>query len=194
MINKARCFRSPNGAQTFPVTELWTVEKQFSSKMDLPGITPCMHAPQINACAFFWPLSHGASIFDGNSFSTVQSDVTRKIMPRSSFCNTNPCWPLAGMSGCKRLLNTFRRQAMSYQGSLVQAMSYQIFIGGETALHHTESDFLTATAGWASQNRACSKVRPNFSAKRDNDHSSADSESSYPADDFWYLFRVLTSM
>ena len=50
------------------------------------------------------------------------------------------------------------------------------------------------TADWASQNWAHSKVRCDFSAKRDSDRPSADSEKSYPVDDFWYLLRDLAGM
>ena len=38
---------------------------------------------------------------------------------------------------------------------------------------------------------ACSKVRRNFSAKRDNDHLSANSKITYPVDDLRDLFRDL---
>ena len=70
----------------------------------------------------------------------------------------------------------------------------ETLIGSATALQYTESDFLTETADWPRQNRACSKVRRSFSAKRDSDHLGADSEGSYPVNDFRCLFRVLTSM
>ena len=43
------------------------------------------------------------------------------------------------------------------------ARTSETFIGSATALQHTESDIVTET---------------------DNDHPSADSESSYPVDDF----------
>ena len=53
---------------------------------------------------------------------------------------------------------------MLYQGSLVHARHS---LGGATAFQQTESDFLTERANWASQNRACCKVQPSFSEKKE---------------------------
>ena len=64
--------------------------------------------------------------------------ITRVI--HSSFCNTDSCWSLGKLNDCSRHLSTFRRQKMSYQGSLVHA-GHSLESG--TALQHTESDFET---------------------------------------------------